>query len=294
MSQFDAINERAGVKLDNGFFHGMITINTLDDFRALFASGITNAQIEEQQSLSQTNPNFNHIDDEEKILNDLIASVYADQNIELPLTQSFIENTFPIEVELLSANDVVISTDRVTGPNASPLLINADNLTFDGGSLTVITTVLTLSANNLIFKQSSTHQKINTISVFLVKKVKMVPLVPMAKISPPAQAGDTSNPPAPGFCAGAGNGKNGSAGNTGDNGRNGENGMEGDANLPANITINAVNDDLSQLVIFTQSGEGGAGGNGGNGGKGQQGGAGGHGCNSGCEGTDGGNGGNGG
>lgn len=209
----------------------------------------------------------------------------------------YLKSVFPAHLTVLTGKNVVIDKDKIIGPSALPYVINADTLTFSGGSITAITTTLTINANKLQIIPSSVDTTSNPYHIGILglkgdngnKGTDGVPY------NTPAQSGKNASIPSPGICTGASNGGAGSNGNTGTVGKDGENGEDGHPNAPANITITKIDPDYaSSFVIYTKSGPGGDGGMGGTGGRGQNGGNGGKGCQSGCECTNGGNGGNGG
>lgn len=201
---------------------------------------------------------------------------------------------FPITVHVESGADYVLRTDVTYGPSAPPVLLNYGTLTFAGGSITTLNTVLTLNADTITFTDA-TGNKNYQIGILGVDGDQGNTGAPGTSTPGQAATGKNSSPSSPGVCTGAGGGGTGATGANGGDGQTGGSGGTGKPSLQANITFNNfVNPNGERLVLYTRSGGGGKGGTGGRGGDGQQGGNGGHGCDSGCEGTDGGKGGDGG
>ena len=100
-------------------------------------------------------------------------------------------------------------------------MINADTLTFSGGSITALTTTLTINANQLQIKTSNDKPSTNPYHVGILgtkgtdgsKGTDCVPY------DSPAQDGRNSTPTSAGICTGSGSGGNGSNGNTGVKGK---------------------------------------------------------------------------
>lgn len=271
-----------------------ITIDSIDEFRSIFGDALTddhrrkfsnavNALMTDSENPLSMHPSMVN----------MMSYVHGDHSYET-LDMAYANMLFPVMIQVVSAADVVINTDRVQGPNASPWVINAGTLTFDGGSVTAITTLLTIVADNLIIKRGG--GKPYHVGVLGADGVTGPAGLPGTAYSGPAKNGSNASAPTPGICTGASNGGNGDDGEKGNDGNIPVSpGKDGQANFPATITIKAFDSsNTSPFVLFTQSGAGGDGGIGGAGGTGQAGGNGGNGCDSGCEGTDGGNGGKGG
>ena len=271
-----------------------VKITSVEDFRVLFSGGLTDTQRTNfakhiPSTAGQENKIYN-LD----FLEQIVSHVYANTELRSAEAQKFVDEAFPIEIDVLTGENVTISSDMLIGPGARPYLINADTLTIDGGSLTVTSTALTIRANKLVFTQNQKSAKSYHIGILGQTGMNGSKGPDGMPYDSPAQAGSSASAPTPGICSGASNGDGGLAGSSGAEGGSGQNGKDGLANLPANISIAALDESAEGFVIFTQSGMGGDGGDGGTGGSGQIGGHGGQGCNSGCEGTDGGNGGAGG
>ncbi|MCB1307301.1 MAG: hypothetical protein KDK30_03930 [Leptospiraceae bacterium] len=266
-----------------------VTFATIEEFKNFFGAGLT----EEQRtafSLSapsdgDTGTGLNH-----PRMRNLTHYVYGNRALTAEDTE-YATQIFPVRVAVTSGNQIVINSDQVVGPAASPYSINAGTLVFSGGSLTVITTSLYIKADNLLTQHGGKEQYLVGI---LGQQGRTGDVGGNGEAyKNPAKNGSNASAPTPGICTGASDGGKGDDGKEGNQGGNGGKGDNGHSNLPASISIGAV-DPASQIpfVVFTMSGPGGNGGNGGDGGQGQDGGDGGHGCDSGAEGTDGGNGGN--
>ncbi|QPF82756.1 hypothetical protein IC762_23815 [Bradyrhizobium genosp. L] len=198
---------------------------------------------------------------------------------------------FPLRVTAVSGSTVTINTDEVFGPSSAPVAINAGTLIFNGGSITTLNTVITVSADTLQINSGGSlpyHIGIKGVAGATGTAGATGSTTPGQ-----AQAGRKGNEGSPGVCTGSDSGGTGSGGATGGAGGTGLIGAQGLPSLPATITVKGFSQNTS-FVVYTQSGAGGQGGPGGQGGAGQQGGNGGDGCSSGCEGTSGGNGGQGG
>jgi hypothetical protein len=267
-----------------------VQIDSLDKFKALFAGDSTAAQRADFSKQAAALPGGAPFHDE--TMARLVDYVYGTGTLSAADAEAS-KKMFPLKVTAVSASTVTIDTDREYGPSVAPVVINAGTLIFADGSITVMNTVLSVSADTL--QVNSGGAKPYHIGVLgapgAIGTTGTVGLTAAGQ----APAGRNSYPPAPGTCQGSPNGGPGSSGATGGIGGPGGPGNPGLSSLPAQIFIAEF--DTSQpnkFVIFTQSGSGGQGGLGGTGGAGQQGGNGGHGCESGCEGTNGGNGGQGG
>ena len=291
---YEDLSEFLGKAKTKQQLEARVSVSSLDQYQRLFVGGLTT---QTKAELAKHIPRFSadapqnyNLD----FLQEVVGHVYAGTPLKSAEAQAFTRQAFPVDVTVLTGGNVTISTDMTIGPGAAPYLINADTLTIDGGSLTVIATALTIKANKLIITQSQKSQKPYHIGIFGQTGESGTPGQDGRPYTNPAQAGSHASAPSPGICTGASNGGGGSAGSKGAAGEAGQNGKDGLANLPANISIAALDGGSAEVIISTQSGAGGDGGNGGTGGVGQTGGVGGQGCNSGCEGTDGGSGGNGG
>jgi hypothetical protein len=261
-----------------------VNIASIEEFRELFGG-----RLDEGQRAEFTRNMPADVDPRIPGLRWLVEYVFGSREL-TPGDKEFAHALFPLKADMVSGDTVTINSDIVVGPGASPYVIDADTLIFDGGSLTVLSTALMIKVGDLRVKAPGSRPY--HIGIFGTKGATGDTGSDGAPYSGPAQAGSDSSAPTPGICTGAGKGGNGSDGGKGNDGGIGSNGRDGLASMPATITIAAVEPESeTQLVISTASGDGGDGGVGGKGGTGQTGGNGGKGCDSGCEGTDGGNGG---
>ena len=291
---YEDINQIIGIDDDNQQVSKMIEVNTLDTFVQLFVAGITDAQADEftaslEQSMGSVAPDSNI-----GIYYQVLNHVYGGAPLTTSDAKNFITSVLPIQVNVLAGKDVTISKDTTIGPADHPYFINADTLTIDGGSLTLITTALTVRANKLVVTGKSGSKKSYHIGVFGQQGDDGKPGSDGQPYSEAAKNGKNASVPTAGICTGASNGGTGGPGKVGTTGHNGNKGEVGIASSPANLMIDNYSEDSGEFIIFTQSGGGGTGGKGGGGGAGQAGGNGGKGCKSGCEGTNGGDGGDGG
>jgi len=261
-----------------------IVVQDIDTFRKLFGGELTD---EQRQAFSAAAPDI----EEHPPMGELIDHVFGAGEL-TDSAEAYSREVTPTEVTMVAGDTFTIDTDIVQGPSGQPYSIVTDNLVFDGGSLTMLATALTIQATSVTIKSGS--QK-NPYHIGIMGVVGATPeQAPSgAPYANSAQSGSNSSPPSPGICSGAksgGTGKNGAKGNPGAAGYPGNQGV---ASYPATIAIKSFDaSSTTGLVVQTQSGAGGIGGQGGNGGPGQNGGNGGKGCDSGCEGTNGGNGGN--
>ncbi|MCL7928525.1 hypothetical protein [Halomonas llamarensis] len=266
---------------------GTATIHSIEDFKELMSDGLTD---DHRQCFSGLSSGEAPADD--AMIDALADYVYGTKDLS-PEAKSHAEKLFPVTVAVTSGESVTIESDQEYGPSGPPKLINAGTLTFDGGSITAVTTSLTISADKLKIVKSGT--KSYTVGVLGKQGADGDDCPPSPAYDKPAPRGKDASAPSPGICTGADNGGTGDPGKQGQGGDKGKDGEDGHTNLPASITIRSMDaTSPSPFVIYTRSGGGGDGGKGGKGGPGQDGGKGGKGCDSGCEGTDGGDGGKGG
>jgi hypothetical protein len=271
-----------------------VQINSLDEFKTLVAGHLTDDQrrrhsqdLEQRHAvgLSAAGNTFPQARFTDYVYG---TAALSDQDRQLA------ETIFPVTLLVVSQADMMITRDILYGPSASPVMLNAGRLTFNGGSITAENTVLNVMADALAFGdiQGSKPYHIGLMGVDGAAGVNGA-----AGPAPnPAQAasGADATTRSPGICSGVGNGGDGSNGAMGANGGNGLTGNNGLPNLAGTLSFGSFVTANAQLVLYTRSGQGGNGGAGGSGGSGQQGGNGGLGCDSGCEGTNGGKAGNGG
>lgn len=258
------------------------TINSLDEFKELFAGQIPDDHRQAFDAGAAETDDGSHTIA-------IARSVYGTQKLSAD-SRAFADMLFPVKVNAVSGTTVTITDDEVQGPSGPPWLINAQELVFDGGSVTAITTALTIRADVLTVVKPSA--KPYTVAILGNDGAPGNPGPAGPPYNAPAQAGSNASAPTPGICTGASDGGKGGDGGPGNPGGNAQRGNDGAPNLPASITIKAVSPQNQGIfAVYTRSGAGGNGGAGGAGGRGQDGGRGGNGCDSGCEGTDGGNGG---
>ncbi|PKR53573.1 hypothetical protein [Thalassospira marina] len=270
-----------------------ILVTSLEEYRDLFAPDIPDEQRSKFSKSLQSKSflaekRYYNADQMFKLM-DYIYGTHSLTDDE----RSFSKHLFPVRVRVTAADNLEVTTDMSEGPAAAPWVVNAGTLTFNGGSLTAITTQFTLSADNLVVIRGGT----NTYHVGIMGAKGTVGTTGAtgSSYSSAAAQGDNGGEASPGICTSSHVGGTGGTGGAGGTGATGGTGANGIANLPATITIRAWDpSNISPFVVATMSGEGGQGGTGGTGGKGQNGGKGGKGCDSGCEGENGGNGGGGG
>lgn len=293
---YNALNEVIGIKPKSDEpLKTLVEVSTPEQFQAIIACN-SDEHIRKAYLESLSLP---ELPKEYAVYNEILGNLYGyrDKKTFSDEFLAFIKKVFPVYIKVLIGKNVVIDKDMTIGPDALPYVINADTLTFSGGSITALTTTVTINANQLQiippgYKHSTKPYHIGILGVKGTDGYKGADGVPY---SSPAHAGRNSSAPSPGICSGAASGGNGSNGELGTSGKKGGNGENGRPNGSCNLTIKSIDPDYaSSFVIYTKSGSGGNGGIGGTGGQGQDGGAGGHGCESGCECTNGGNGGNGG
>jgi hypothetical protein len=278
-------------KLKKGeIIRSTVSIRSLDEFKSIFANNLT----AEQRALHSKQVSGLPLGDYPgaTAMARLGAHIWGDKSLSSADVE-FAKSIFPLKVDVVSGSDVTITTDEVIGPAAAPQVVNAGTLTFAGGSITLMNTVFTVSADTLVLDKLGT----TPYHIGILGATGAEGSTGSTGSTTPGQAQNGSNisAPTPGICTGVGDGGTGSPGAAGGVGGIGGIGGSGAASLTATVTIGSFpNPGQAAFVINTQSGGGGQGGTGGTGGAGQQGGNGGSGCNSGCEGTDGGNGGNGG
>ena len=262
-------------------------VHSVEEYRNMFLSGISS---EQREAFLRALPGSeSYRSDGDALQQEVIAHVYGGVPAKSRDALEFIENVFPVTAMTLEGHDIVISGDQIIGPNHAPYVITADTLTFNGGSLTIIATALTINVKKLLVTSTESSSKPYHIGILGQAGRKGSPGSAGRDYDHPASAGSNDTPSSPGCCFGSG-GRDGDAGGSGTVGGTGHDGTAGLRNQPASIVVDALDPNSSSLVIFTQSGAGGDGGDGGVGGAGQTGGAGGHGCDAGCEGTHGGDG----
>jgi len=263
-----------------------VVLKTIKDFQKEAVSHIPKEYREELANSVERNTNDFGMDK-------MLPHVYNDEPLNDPHLEDMVKKQFPVKAKKVSLEELVINKELIIGPQASPYFIDVDHLIFDGGSLTAITTALTIKTKKItITNKKSSHQY--HIAVLGEAGAKGATGSKGSEYIGRAKDGTNSSAPTPGICTGAKSpGSGGDAKNGGDGGIGGQ-GKKGVANWPATIKIESFGEESPFLQILLRSGEGGEGGDGGIGGVGQAGGNGGKGCNSGCEGTNGGSGGTGG
>lgn len=269
-----------------------INVHSLAEFRAIFAEGRTDAQRDAYQQ-NRPSASDSGIDPNLVLVMDY---VYGHQEKTLEV-EEVARLLFPLPILVTSGTTMPIDTDTVIGPQAQPYGINVGTLIFDGGSLTINSTVSTIIADNLQIVSDPATPSNNPYHIAIVGNPGAVASQPADQPAYPGtgEPGASGGDPVWGTCNSGGIGARGSQGVTGYPGTPGNNGGAGVANMTSTINIQAFDpSNTTAFVVLGYSGAGGAGSKGGKGGQGQQGGTGGHGCSSGCEGSDGGIGGQGG
>lgn len=267
-----------------------VIVNSIDEYRDLFAADQSDIH---RAAYEANRPTDNSI---EPVLEQAMAYVFGQQE-KTPDIEHTAGLVFPLPVLVTTATNITLSTDQVIGPQSPSYALNAGTLTFDGGSLTINSTVSNISADNLVIVANPSHPSQNTYHIGIVgnKGADGQPVATPGTYPGTAGSGSNGGDPVWGTCTSSGIGGTGNTGAQGYPGNTGNHGMPGIASLQSVITITAFDpSNINAFVVETYSGAGGAGGKGGTGGQGQKGGTGGKGCSSGCEGSDGGRGGTGG
>lgn len=267
-----------------------IEVKSIVEYRAIFGAAQTS---EHRAAYTALRPEQTALDPEMQMLLDY---VFGTQEL-TPELAELAEHMFPMTILATSASDLTISTDMVVGPGGQSYALNVGNLTFDGGSLTVNSTVSTIAADDLIITPEPSHTSANPYHIGIIGNTGAQGTQgnPGPNYTSAANPGTNGTGAVWGTCTSNDDGGTGSTGAQGQPGYIGNNGANGSPSLNASITITTFDpSNINAFVIQTSSGAGGVGGTGGQGGTGQTGGTGGAGCNSGCEGSQGGRGGNGG
>lgn len=263
-------------------------VRSIEEFKAIFAAELSLVQ---RHALSQGLSGVRWRP-EQPAMRRLMDWVFGEGDLS-SADGVFAKQLFPLEITVVSGQNITYKTNESFGPNGAPVVVNADVLTFDGGSISLLNTVMTLNAATLVITSNQGTMPYH-IGILGAPGSAGAP----GTAGPAGSAGapgTNASAPTPGICTGASDGGPGGPGGPGQSGGTGGAGALGKPSQVANISITAFpNPDKASLVIYTQSGAGGPGGPGGTGGAGGAGGVGGNGCNSGAEGTDGGNGGTGG
>jgi len=260
-----------------------VAVPDVETFRKLFGGTLSD---EQRAAFSAAAPDLEEHPQMKALTHHVFGSGDLDDD-----ARAYARQVLPANVRVMLGDTVTINSDIVQGPSGQPYAIVTDNLVFDGGSLTMQATALTINAGTVTVKSGSPTNPYH-IGIMGVAGTQPAQAAAGSPYANAAQAGSNSSAPTPGICTGASDGGTGTAGSKGNVGNPGNTGNTGLASYPAAITVTSFDPaSASALVVQTQSGAGGAGGQGGNGGQGQTGGQGGNGCDSGCEGTDGGNGG---
>ncbi|AMW34554.1 hypothetical protein HEQ62_09360 [Haematospirillum jordaniae] len=288
------VEEKPAVCPNDESLQTLVQVASLEEYKTLFAGDLTDVQREAHtQHLSCQHGNALDGTDDNGCLARLSNFVYGAGKL-APHDKAFAKKIFPVQASKIAVEDMTVTTDIVYGPAAAPVLLNVGTLTFAGGSITALNTVLTINARKVAFRRG-TGTKPYHIGILGTDGVTGMDGAHGDTPSNQAASGKDVQPASPGICTGVGPGGLGSNGSNGGDGQDGNIGGTGRPSLQANVTFYEFDNPAGEkLVVFTRSGAGGAGGRGGDGGAGQQGGNGGCGCDSGCEGTDGGDGGRGG
>lgn len=262
-----------------------VTIASLEEFKSIVGAGLTEEQRDAYEAALQALPT--EPDDDAAALDELKRHVFG-RHAPGEKARAYAETVFPVAAKVMVAKDLVISTDETCGPNGESVIISCDTLTFDGGSISAITTRLQITARelNIIAGGKAPYH----VGILGEDGEPGRPGISGAPHDGPAKAGKKAKPFSPGVCgADGGNGENGKMGNAAGDGENGDHGLP---SLEADIYITEFAANCpNPFIVFNQSGSGGDGGDGGKGGDGQDGGDGGKGCSSGCTGSNGGDGG---
>ena len=260
-----------------------VKIASFEDFKDIFGGSLTEAQRDAHSAAHKSRPASP--DGTLALLDELERHVYGRHTLS-EQARAYAQTAFPISAKVVSATDLIISSDETLGPADAPVVINCNKLTFSGGSIRAITTSLHITAHELEIKGSgSTPFHIGILGEKGETGRRGKDGAPYAE---PAKSGKKGKTYSPGLCKSSGG--NGEDGERGRDGTDGEQGDNGRGSMSAFINIEKFSGSIP-FVIFTESGAGGDGGDGGDGGRGQDGGKGGKGCDSGCSGTSGGNGG---
>jgi hypothetical protein len=272
----------------------LVQINSLDEFKLLLAGHLSDDQRQRHsQDLAQRHAIDLAATADSFPLARFTDYIYGTATLS-DQDRQLAEMIFPVTLLAVSQADMMISSDIVYGPSASPVLLNVGRLTFSGGSITAMNTVLNVMADTLAFGDQRGSKPYHIAFMGVDGAAGANGMAGPAPNPAQAAAGADASPRSPGICSGVGNGGDGSNGASGASGGNGRTGDNGLPNLAATLSFGSFVTANADLVLYTRSGQGGNGGNGGSGGSGQQGGQGGQGCDSGCEGTNGGKAGNGG
>ena len=274
-----------------------VTINNVKQLGGEGLYSIPEHHREEFVNAIKTNPDnsgmhkiFEHVYNNQSSNNENSDDLHFDANE---------SRQFPLTIQKVSTPELVIDKEFVIGPHASPYLIDVDNLVFDGGSITVISTALNIKAKKVTITNKPSSKQYH-IAILGQAGSKGRTGSKGSEYVSRARDGNNSYPTSSGICTSADYPTEGHDAKNGGQGGVGGQGNKGVTNWPATIEIKSFAEDSPGLDIFLKSGIGGDGGDGGIGGAGQEGGHGGDGCYSGCEGNNGafggtgGNGGNGG
>ncbi|SOC30522.1 hypothetical protein [Thalassospira xiamenensis] len=265
----------------------VVTVNSVDDFRAMFAAELPSAASDHLfASLDRSLDEVSASADQQRMMR--VQAYVTDKSAALSQDdQEYAAQFFPMQVSQTSGSTKTITSKETIGPGAMPQLIDVDELIFDGGALAYDTTQVTIKAASVTVKQNC-------------------PGVPyhIGILGSQGPNGTDGSAGANGSKGQDGQGGTGSAG-AGDAGKGGEDGNVGNPGYPgvptqvASFTFKTITIDGSNpLSLYIKQGDGGQGGSGGQGGDGGSGGGGGTAHSSGCgdlsDGGDGGAGGNGG
>lgn len=284
------VEEKAAVCAVDDPVRTPVQVSSLDEYKALFAGDITDEQRDAHSGhLAEVHGAVLTGSGDDGRLARLSNFVYGAGEL-APCDKAAAGRIFPVRAVAISVKDMTVTTDIVYGPAGAPVLLNVGMLTFAGGSITALNTVLTINARTVTFREGGGTKPYH-IGIFGTDGMAGADGARGDTPSSQAAPGKDVQPSSPGICSGVGPGGTGSNGANGGDGQDGNVGGIGRPSLQANLTFSSFeNPNGEKLVVFTRSGAGGAGGRGGDGGAGQQGGNGGCGCDSGCEGTDGGSG----
>ena len=162
------------------------------------------------------------------------AAVFSDKELNHD-DQLALEHIFPVEVDLMSADDMTVDYDWVLGTEGQPFSVNLGTLTLEpGGSITAYATAVNFTAETFINKVNGagTGDAANyTIGIFGVDGAAGI-----AGYNPSAGEkgydGRNSSPNSPGVCTGSTKPTDGGPGQAGANGGNGQIGQDGKLTTP--------------------------------------------------------------
>ena len=239
-----------------------VTVQTVADYRRIFAGDATDAH---RAAFMANRPNDPEIDPRMLALMDHIFGT-APRTAEVDEAEAAV---FPVTILVTSGQSVTIDTDITIGPNGQSYALNAETLTFDGGSLTINSTVSVVTADNLVITPNPAHPSANNYHLAIIGNAGAQGTTGQAgpATTGVGSPGKTGGPAVWGTCTLTGIGGTGGTGATGQTGSIGGVGNEGDASMVSTITIRQFDaSNVNPFVFLTYCGAGGMGGVGGQGG----------------------------